>query len=152
MDKPSSADRPPDITQLLLAAVAAAGGTTTASFAFANNHSPWQALGLVVLYGVLFGIFSLIIELLQKYKNKVLDNADPWLNSLWGRGVPGYRKLYYQHLLEQYWRFDVNGLITTGGSPLELERLYVRLFLVGAYSNSLSSNPVEPLGYSHIKR
>ncbi|MCA9994165.1 MAG: SUMF1/EgtB/PvdO family nonheme iron enzyme [Anaerolineales bacterium] len=77
--------------------------------------------------------------LLESYQTLV-DRLLPWLS----RQFPQlfYRYRYHQHLLIRHKIFDVTGLITTGESPLESERIFVPLHLAPQSVNRITTSVI----------
>lgn len=113
---------------LILGAIAVIGFPTVFGFVWTQTGNIWQALGLMVVYGLIVAVVGVFTGVWQKIQPKIVDDISNDIlarMSKWGQGR--FRHAYLQHLIYSHRTFDVKGLTTQSTFALELEKVFVDL-------------------------
>ncbi len=124
-----------------LLVLAGIGFPAAFKFGWDATQNSLQALGLMVLYGVVVALLGIVTGLWKRLEVNWLDRAAKWIDARVMSTVSGYQQKYYKHLIAKWRTFDLKGLSTQGPYSLELEQVFVHLSI--AADNKFSSNPLE---------
>src|SRR5258707_14120646 len=107
-----------------LAVIAAIGFPTIFGFVWTQTQNVLEALGLMVVYGLIVAVVGVFTGVWQKIQPQIIDDiANPILGRMKKRGQGKFRKPYLQHLIYTNRTFDVKGLTTQSTFALELEKV-----------------------------
>ena len=106
------------------------------------RRNPIEAVGLLILYGLLLLLFTFVSNLWQQVEKytvvRVLMRSFKHLKAL----LSPHRKKYVQYLIYRYRDFDVKGLSTQGVFALLLEDVFIELKVAPQAAHHVTVDPL----------
>ena len=112
--------------------------TFLAIWKFANFQSALGFSFVQLLFIIVFTIATKLFEALsEKFINRLANTLEHWGLLI----LSGYKNRYLEHLRYRYRGFDTRGLTTQGDFNLELEKVYVELYLQSTQTKKIVEGP-----------